>query len=214
MWRRYEHRDQCPLLDELATRPAAVLARGQVLKHDRITTVVRVGDGERDWVVKRYNTKNAWHALRRQCRASRALNCWRAAGWLGAAGIDTPRPVAVQEERRWRLLRGRSWFIHEFIDADTLAARLRPDAPDAARLIAQAAAIVTRLAAAGIVHGDLKASNFLVAGERLFLIDLDATRRARGRRLAAGLQRDRERFLRNWAAQPELRRAFETELGG
>lgn len=201
-----------PLLDELARRPGAVMARGRVLKHDAVTTVVAVGDGERRWVVKRYNTKNRWHAVRRLLRTSRAVNCWRAAARLRAAGIDTPGPVAALEERRFGMLRGRSWFVHEFIDGPTLADCLRDDPAEQWALVDRAAAIVRRLREAGIVHGDLKASNFLVSGGVIYLLDLDATRAARGRRLEAGLRRDLDRFLRNWAGRPELLAEFKRRV--
>lgn len=204
--------ERCPLLDELAERPDSVMARGGVLKHDGTTTVIVVGDGSRRWVVKRYNTKNRWHALRRMFRPSRAVNCWNAAAHLLAAGIDTPRPVAAMEER-WRgVLRGRSYFIHEFIEGDTLAQRLREGSDGPAGLVEQAAGIVLRLRETGIVHGDLKATNFLVSNDDIYLVDLDATRPARGRQLETGLQKDLERFLRNWSDQPGLLEAFEKRL--
>lgn len=212
MWTRVREEHRCALLDQLIQRPAAVMARGRVLKHDAVTTVVEVGDGERRWVVKRYNTKNLWHAVRRALRTSRAVNCWHAADRLRQAGIDTPRPVAVLEERLFGILRGRSWFIHEFVDGETLDQALLRNRNQSA-LVSQATDIVLRLKRAGIVHGDLKATNFLVSGERIYLLDLDATRRLRGRRLEAGLRRDRQRFMRNWSERPELAEMFRKELG-
>lgn len=188
------------------------MARGRVLKHDGVTTVVVVGDRERRWVVKRYNTKNRWHAVRRLLRSSRAVNCWNAAAGLRAAAIDTPRPVAVMEERRLGFLRGRSYFIHEFIDGHTLADLLLRADEDRSRLMEQAAGIVRRLRESGIVHGDLKATNFLSSQGRMYLVDLDATRAAKGRRLENGLRKDRERFLRNWSDRPELLAEFEQRL--
>lgn len=202
----------CPLLNELIERPAAVMARGRVLKHDGTTTVVAVGDGSRRWVVKRYNTKSRWHALRRLVRGSRAVNCWNAAARLREAGIDTPRPVAALEERYFGVLRGRSYFIHEFVDGEALAERLRRGSDQQARLVDQAAGIVRRLRAAGIVHGDLKATNFLVSNGQVILVDLDATRCTRGRRLQTGLKKDLQRFLRNWSDQPDLLEEFTRQL--
>lgn len=198
------------LLDELLARPDTVMARARVLKHDGTTTVAVVGDAGHEWVIKRYNTKNRWHAARRLLRTSRALNCWRAAGWLRQAGIDTAPPVAVLEERRWRVLRGRSYFISHYIGGETLTTAL--DREPRAALIEQASRIVRRLHAGGIVHGDLKATNFVVSGERVHLLDLDATRRASGRSLASGRRRDLDRFLRNWRQRPDLCRRFEAEL--
>jgi tRNA A-37 threonylcarbamoyl transferase component Bud32 len=213
MWTLIREEHRCALLDELIKQPASVMARGRVLKHDAVTTVVEVGDGERRWVVKRYNTKNRWHAVRRALRTSRAVNCWHAADRLRQAGIDTPRPVAVLEERLLGILRGRSWFIHEYVDGETLDQALLHTGGDRSALVSQATDIVMRLRRAGIVHGDLKATNFLVSGEHIYLLDLDATRRLRGRRLEAGLHRDQQRFMRNWSERPELAEMFRKELG-
>jgi tRNA A-37 threonylcarbamoyl transferase component Bud32 len=213
MWTIVNENDRCALLNEIAARPAAVMARGRVLKHDGTTTVVAVGDGERRWVVKRYNTKNRWHAVRRQLQTSRAFISWQAAARLRDAGIDTPRPVAAMEERHAGFLRGRSYFVCEFVDGETLTAVLGRGAMDRAPLVDQAAAIVRRLREAGIVHGDLKATNFIVGEGRVYLVDLDAARPSRGRRLRAGLRKDLRRFLRNWADQPALLAEFQKRLG-
>lgn len=212
MWTIIDDRERCPLLDELVRLPASVTARGHVLKHDGTTTVTVVGDAVRRWVVKRYNTKNVWHALRRLFRTSRAVNCWRAASRLRDAGINTPRRVAAMEERRFGILRGRSWFVNEYIAGDTLAQAIGRGAGNPSPLVAQAAEIVLRLRTAGIVHGDLKATNFVVHGDRIYLVDLDATRSPRGRYLESGLRKDWERFLRNWSDQPDVLKEFESRL--
>lgn len=213
MWTIVNDEDRCRLLNELLARPSVVIGNGRVLKHDGTTTVVVAGDAERRWVVKRYNTKNRWHAVRRLVRVSRAANCWTAAWWLADAGVATPRPVAVMEERMLGFLRGRSYFVSEFIDGATLDHVLRHGGDDPSWLVEQAAEIVLRLRAAGIVHGDMKATNFVVSEGRMHLVDLDATRRASGRRLATGLRGDLERFLRNWHDRPGLLRQFEKQLG-
>lgn len=201
-----------PLLNDILADPDAVMAGGRVLKHDGTTTVAVVSDARRRWVVKRYNTKNRWHAVRRALRTSRAVNCWRAAAWLTEAGVETPRPVAVLEERRLGTLKGRSYFLCEHVDGDTLLEALARPGVDRPTLIERAAGVVRRLARHGIAHGDLKATNFIVSGERLFLVDLDAARRASGRRLEHAVQRDRRRFMKNWAHDPRLSEEFEVRL--
>lgn len=212
MWVTTHNRGSPSLLEKLIERPAAVMSRGRVLKHDQTTTVSVVKDAGDKWVVKRYNTKSRWHAVRRLFRTSRALNCWRAAAWLETAGIDTARPVAAMEERRWKFLRGRSYFVCEFIDGETLDRVLSKGGADNDRFMELACGIVHRLKDNGIIHGDLKSTNFIVSGDRIALVDLDATRRASRQLLAAGLEKDRLRFLRNWIDHPELMRQFEQRL--
>jgi tRNA A-37 threonylcarbamoyl transferase component Bud32 len=212
LWRLADEADRCPLLDDITALPEAVMARGRVLKHDGTTTVVVVGDGERGWVIKRYNTKNRWHAVRRAFRTSRAINCWRAASWLTKAGVDTPRPVAVLEERRLGIIRARSYFLCERVAGETLDQALGRPGIHRSTLIDRAADVVARLRQNGIAHGDLKATNFIVSEDRLCLVDLDATRRLSGRALETGLRKDLHRFMKNWDNHPELKAAFESRL--
>jgi RIO-like serine/threonine protein kinase len=62
-----------------------------------------------------------------------------------------------------------------------------------------------RLRRAGLVHGDTKATNFVVATDGLTVLDLDAMRRPRNRRLRErGQARDVERFCANWPKSTEL----------
>ena len=97
----------------------AIQSLGQSLKHDSTTSVVKVEENGQCWVIKRYNTKNPWHALRRTVRRSRAENCWRMSALLSAAGVRVPAPVAYME-RRIGPLRGRSYFVYEYVDAEDL----------------------------------------------------------------------------------------------
>lgn len=185
-------------------------ADARLLKHDRTTTVTSVATGNDYWVVKRYNTKNAWHFLRRSLQRSRAINCWDAALRLLEGGVATPRPVGWAEQRLGPL-KGRSYYISQYVSgcplSDFLAAQ---DESGLEVAVAQIGKIFRKLRAAGLSHGDMKASNFLVHRQQVFLLDLDATRRHRS---AAGLDRalsrDRQRFLRNWESQPRLKSRFE-----
>ena len=185
-------------------------ADSRLLKHDTTTTVSSVASGGNHWVVKRYNTKNAWHFLRRSFQRSRASICWEAARQLLEAGVATPRPVAWAEQRLGPL-KGRSYYVAQYLSGtslrDHLAAR---DDATVETVVAQVGKLFRDLRAAGLSHGDMKASNFLVHGQRLFVLDLDATRKHRdAARLDRALSRDRERFLRNWEDQPPLKQRFE-----
>ncbi len=66
-----------------------------------------------------------------------------------------------------------------------------------------------------IRHGDLKATNFIICGDRPYLMDLDAMRQYKlGSLFKPFRQRDRTRFMRNWDDHPSLRTLFEEEEQG
>lgn len=182
----------------------------RVLKHDRTTTVALVGSGDRRWAVKRFNTKNPWHFARRSFQRSRASICWDAALQLLDVGVATPRPVGWAEQRLGPL-KGRSYYIAEYVIGTTLSEFLgRQNDSGVEVAVAQIGRIFRSLRAAGLSHGDMKASNFLVHRHQVYLLDLDAVRRhERGARLDRACDRDRQRFLLNWVDQPDLRTRFE-----
>ncbi len=163
----------------------------------------------REVVVKRYNVKTWLHGLRRLLFSSRGRRSWRNAHRLRAYGIATPRPLLFVEERRG--FRRRAWLVAEKAAgerADRFFERIGGD--DEA--IRKVASVVAAFARNGLVHGDMKASNFLVSEKGVQVIDLDSLRRPRWRWLRErGVRADRERFLRNWK-DPELREAFEKAL--
>ena len=75
-------------------------ADSRLLKHDCTTTVSSVASGDNHWVVKRYNTKNAWHWLRRSFQRSRAsIVCASASSRLawssGRSGSSTGRGLRL-----------------------------------------------------------------------------------------------------------------------
>ncbi len=189
-----------PLFADLDT----AMAGGAVLKAGGTCTVARVGIGDTAVVVKRYNLKHWRHALSRAWRPSRASHSWIEGHRLVFLGIPTPRPLALVEERLGPL-RGRAYLIAEAQEGASLLEVLHPDSPPAGKLAASLLALFARLFCQRIVHGDLKATNLLWNGERLALIDLDATTERRSpQRFRQAWQRDRARFLRNWPADSAL----------
>ena len=70
-----------------------------------------------------------------------------------------------------------------------------------------AVALLAELNAAGLCHGDLKATNFMVDDEGVVLIDFDALR-------YGSSAPDVHRFLANWEETPELRQAWQNALKG
>lgn len=181
-------------LIQLVADPEAALPDGALLKAGNTATVARVGD----WVVKRYNIKNWRHALGRCWRPTRAEHSWRFAHRLEIAAIRTPKPLALIE-RRWGWLRGRAWLVCEAVAGDNLL-HLGERGALPAPVLKSLRELLRGLQRERLSHGDFKATNFLVSGDEVVLIDLDAMQQhcfaASFRRAFA---RDLRRLQRNWA---------------
>lgn len=202
-------------LTRLLDNPDAFMQHGELLKDGRTTTVVRVrGDGY-DWVVKRYNIKGLYHAIRRSLRPTRAATSWRNAHRLKISGIATPRAVAMIEKRIGPL-RSTGYYVCDFVEApNAKQIFLSPEVPDAEKdlLAGQCVQLFGLFRKLRIHHGDCKAHNFLFKDNQLWVLDLDAMLECS---TAAGGERlfriDRSRFLRNWKTQPELQKWFDEHL--
>ena len=188
-------------------------ADAKVLKSDAASTVACISFDGRKYVAKRYDTRGLWHACKRAFRLSRAERCWRAALQLARAGIDTPRPVAVVEQRLGPL-RGRAYYLTEHVDGELGGTYLRRPCPQRDAIVDAVATTFARLQRHRLSHGDMKATNLIVSSGRLYLLDLDAARAHRTTRgHARAFMRDKRRFLANWNDVPELRDQFEQALG-
>ena len=205
-------RDALASMQGLLADPDKSIAAGVLLKAGNTATVARVAElsaGSR--IVKRYNIKGVWHGLTRLFRYSRAERTWLAAHRLALLGIRTARPIAMRLETIGPL-RGRAYLWMEDVPGATLAQRLQtgpstgpgPGSGIDACLRERVAQVIVRLHDAGLLHGDLKASNILVGTSEVVLVDLDALVA-----LPAGARRDqrqvreRERFLENFVSGVE-----------
>ena len=93
---QYRTRYQSPKLRDFLEDPDQDLKKfggGSPIKDDQTTTVTLVANlvEECPIYIKRYNKKNAWHALRRTVSKSRAENCWMHAITLENLGIAVAR---------------------------------------------------------------------------------------------------------------------------
>ena len=188
-----------------------------ILKQDIATTIWRLQHDTQALVVKRYNTQNLWHAIRRSFRRSRAWNCWDMSKIFLQSSINTPDRVAVIQE--WLgPFKLRSWFINQYVngvDLDQyLYARVSDRHPEEKRIKSvydDVSSLFENLSTHRLAHGDLKATNILLSENKLYLIDLDA---AQQYNLGPGLKRaqrkDWYRFMKNWQRQAEVQRLFET----
>lgn len=205
-WRRRVTALRAAWNDDLAAfvaHPEAAFAGAEVLKAGNSATVVRTRIGGRARVVKRYNVKGPWHAVRRSLqRLPRYRLAWQNGQLLTLLGVPTARPLLLLERRRG-LLRGVAYLVMEDLgDRDLAAVAATGFLED--HDVRAVAALFRALAAAGLVHGDTKATNFLMGPRGIHLVDLDAMTPSR-----SGAARDLRRFLTNFDAQPALRARFE-----
>jgi tRNA A-37 threonylcarbamoyl transferase component Bud32 len=167
-------------------------------------------------VIKRYNIKSRLHGIGLALKPRRASISWRFAHMLPLFGIATPAPVAF-------LLRGRSrftmvgYFVAEDIGGISLrdwVGRYGEDIEQLRGMARQLAEMFAGLRRLRLAHGDMKASNLIVADNgRLYLIDLDSMRRHRWQALfERAWRRDMARFDANWGGQPEVLTILREEI--
>ena len=170
------------------------LAEGEALKRGNTAAAVRFGD----FVVKRYNVKDRWHRRRLGLRRRRARRAWRAGHGLRFVGLATPRPRALIEMHRPDVGNAVAYLVVDHIEGVGL-----DEAVDHPEVASATARMFRAWQDLYFVHGDTKASNFVVTGGDLFALDLDA---AVFRRQKWGFDRrhrkDRARFLANWPEEP------------
>lgn len=196
--------------------PDAVLHRENLLKNGNTCTVGKVRVQENEIVIKRYNIKNCWHALRRCLQPTRAAISWRNAHYLQMAGVQTPTPIALIE-KRFGFLRGRAYFIADYVNGpglDDYINQKKQHGQDWKTLAADVILLLADLYSLQLWHGDLKASNILVVNDKPILIDLDSMKQfnKKCKRFQINWQRDMQRFLKNWDGDNETTLYFQTLL--
>ena len=181
-----------PPLEQLIENPDACMALGEPLKNGNTATVTRVRIGSDHFVVKRYNAKGR-----------RAVQAWRYGHWLRLRGIPTARPLALLT----RAASGPAYLVLEDLGDQRLDQHIARDGLDDATLEG-VANLFAALAQERLAHRDAKASNFLVSGGTVALVDLDAMRPFWSSRAH---RKDRQRFVRNWEGEVAAR--FAARLG-
>ncbi len=174
----------------------------QYLKQGLSSTLMQVRLEDDDTaVLKRYNIKSKGHALRKACRPSRAANSWQFGQLLQFLEIATPMPLAMLE-CRWGILRGRAYILYQYqqgLPLDQFIAMHYQQEQSWQTVMRSAVEVLQQLAAAHLIHGDLKASNFLVTSAGIQLLDLDSMRRIASKRYwQYRWRKDKRRFLANF----------------
>jgi tRNA A-37 threonylcarbamoyl transferase component Bud32 len=151
------------------------------------------------------------HAIGRLFRKSRAAISWSNAHRLTLLGIATPKPIALLEQRRLTWLRGKAYFLSEFVDAPDVKNyfTLTTNKERRAESVKQIVLLFYRLYLLNISHGDMKASNIKVLDNKPMLIDLDSMRQHQWSFFAQNAHvRDLRRFMQNWKDDASLYNAF------
>jgi len=132
-------------------------------------------------------------------------------------GIRTAKPVAYIE-RHFLGLKGKSYFVMEYIDGQHAGEYLLHDQQSEAKLdkmIARITQLLKNLARLELTHGDLKITNILIdQDEQPLLIDLDGAAEHRSvDSLRKAWQKEIKRFLRNFDSDSALSKKFKAMLG-
>lgn len=201
----YERSLESESLQAFLQTPDAFIERGTMMKAGGTTTVVRIELDGKCFVVKRYNMKSFWHLLGRLFRPSRAWVCWRNAHMLEMLGVHTPKPLLMLE-RRYGPLRAKAYFLCEYVlgeDALLFLNREPINSPDWKRVLSQFKTIFATLRDYNLVHGDMKATNFLVTERGLAVLDLDGMHHeSDSQRFFSAREKDLQRFAKNWEDDP------------
>ncbi|MDH3380499.1 MAG: lipopolysaccharide kinase InaA family protein, partial [Gammaproteobacteria bacterium] len=167
----YYTRYDCDFFRELLRAPDRIMENSTsdgVFKSDGTTTVARVMGDDLDLVIKRYNTRNRWHVLKRALRRTRAMRSWNMAHELLSIGVATPRPAAVIEERLGPF-RKRSYFVSEYVPGQPCLNHLSSTTAAGDSVRAHLVTLFERMSRHRISHGDMKATNILVQDGRVVL---------------------------------------------
>ncbi len=198
-------------LERFIADPDSYIDSSRLLKDGNSSTVAVVEIDKCQYVLKRYNIKSFWHGLSRGFRSSRAHHSWRNAFILQMLGVSTARPYLCLEERTLWFFRRRAYFLCEFIQVNDLATaweKKELEVSNKDEIIAMFRKLFRILFDYRISHGDMKATNFLLKGKQLYVVDLDAMVRNKSeRRFLEKFGKDLKRFQKNWLGttiEPEI----------
>jgi tRNA A-37 threonylcarbamoyl transferase component Bud32 len=203
-YRYFARRGRGELVRELLSERNAFTSGDKFLEMEAVktgnsATLVRTrADG--GVIIKRYNVKSLGKALGRLMRpVPRYRRAWMAGQLMCFLDLPTAQPLALIEEKRL-LLPPVAYLVMEDLPGRELGKEVAEKGLSQARA-AEVARLFVLLKRAGLTHGDTKSSNFIVAGDKVHLVDLDAMRIGISR-----FDKDIERFLANW--QGEVRERF------
>jgi tRNA A-37 threonylcarbamoyl transferase component Bud32 len=165
-------------------------------------------------VLKYYYPKQLHKHLTYGINGSRCMRSWVSALGFQFLGLPTPAALFIAEWHRF----GGIWLSKSFlataqapgVTLDEWVKRHANDPEKLANMADRLAGIFARMTAYRIVHGDLKATNLIVAeDDSVSFVDLDAvTLLCPSSQWSALRERDLQIFKGNWSRQPEVAAAF------
>ncbi|MEJ6779148.1 MAG: lipopolysaccharide kinase InaA family protein [Akkermansiaceae bacterium] len=181
-----------------------------LLKGGNTCSVVSLEMAGREYVLKRYNRKSLCYRIFHLWMPVRALESWTGGHALRLFGIPTPRPVACLMIKSG-LMMNQAYLLMEKVSGRLLGGIGQSEMIQTAEKFALMWHELDELKSC---HGDMKASNFILADDgTLTLIDLDSIKFYRSTRIY-GRNRKKEliRFMRNWKNQPNVQAAIRNAL--
>ncbi len=210
-----DKRDQCTELKQLLAAPDKYIESGNIIKSGRATTVAIVTVSDKKYFLKRYNQKNRFYGMMRSVIPSRAAVTWHAAQLLENIGVPTAKPVALLE-KRFGFLKQESYVVHEYIESvhgmKYFAEGATP-IPEWQTVADEINAILYSLKRSLVIHGDLKAQNFIIHDNQPMLIDLDSMKSCKiEKTFLKHYNKDLSRFSKNWKQEPVAREYFKASI--
>jgi tRNA A-37 threonylcarbamoyl transferase component Bud32 len=189
----------------------ALMQPQNLLKNGNTCTVALTEIDGKKIVIKRYNIKSFWHGLSRAFRPTRAAVSWANAHRLSILGIATAQPVALIEQRKLGFIKGKAYFLADYIDApnvDEYFAQTQ-NKTERAEAVKNIVTLFYRLYLLQISHGDMKATNIKMLDCKPVLIDLDSMRQHKTYFSSSVVHlKDLNRFMQNWQNDIALYNAF------
>jgi tRNA A-37 threonylcarbamoyl transferase component Bud32 len=170
-------------IDLFTQGPASLLARANVVKDSRTTTVGMITVAGKDVFLKRYNCQGLGYMIKNAFRSSRAKRVWKLSHNCRLRGVPVALPLAYLERRQGRKL----------VDSYLMTAAVR--GPNLKELLAATwstprtkrewmgalARQMRRMHDRGMSHRDLKAENLIAQRSdqgqwKFYIVDFDGLR--------------------------------------
>ena len=150
---------------------------GKILKNGNTCYVSLVSFNSRNIVLKRYNHKGFIHSLRHTIKGSRAHKNWLKASKLKELSISVPKTLGFVDRYKVGIL-WNSYFIYEYVDGIELDKILKKQNSDfnIEKIAKDIDESIKKMVNNNISHSDMKSTNFLIADDKTYILDIDAVR--------------------------------------